>query len=124
MKLSRFQSFGEDVSWLQGTADVLRSDKTSLKCITNKMTVDLDMFRALVKYRIDMNVNDSLTVIKKWNRLGNQNTEVLKKTIEPLKFTKSSGHRPTQPRLKNERLYVAYLSSKKAENSQEKQSNQ
>lgn len=92
-KLRRLQSFGENINELQSTSNVLMSNETSLKCITNKMTVYLNVFCALLKNKIGSNVNGTFTITMKWNRLGNQNMKIQKKTIQPFKFTKSDCHR-------------------------------
>lgn len=87
------QSLCEDISKLQSTANVARRDKTRSEGISNEMTVNLNMLRTFVKNGIGGNVNGSLTVGIKRNRMWNGNMKIPKKMMDPFKFTKSNCHR-------------------------------
>lgn len=56
------------------------------------MTVYLDMLCTFVKDGVSSDINNSLTVRMKRNRVKNRNMKVLKKMMKPFQLTKSNDH--------------------------------
>ena len=65
MKLGGRHCFGKQIGKLITGPHIMRSDVVGLNLLTNKMTINFDVFSSFVKYRVLGNMHGSLIVAKK-----------------------------------------------------------
>lgn len=68
-----------------------KSFTTTNYFVTNKMTIQLDVLRSLMKGRVRGNMNRNLIVTKYKSWKGHMKLQLLQKIRDPHKFTNSSG---------------------------------
>ena len=86
MEATRMMSFGEQVSNLVKSPNGHELKKTSKNVLANKVSINLNMFSALMKDIIMSNLNSTSVIIIKINRRGLRDTQIIKKPTYPKKF--------------------------------------
>lgn len=86
------EGFGKDINRLEISMMIARSEKTRLEGILDKVTINLNVLRAFMEYRISHNMDGSLTITMEKNGSRNRIAEVPKKLTGPLEFAQGDNH--------------------------------
>lgn len=74
------------------TDDMYEPYEAFLDLITRRVTINLYMFSAFMKYRISRNVNGRLVVTKELSCVLNCNLQISKQLLQPDEFTSRQSH--------------------------------
>ncbi|GMP66793.1 hypothetical protein CsSME_00027002 [Camellia sinensis var. sinensis] len=82
-------SFSEDISGLIDRSNREKMDSTTGNMLANEMTINLNMFGAIMKDIIVSNLKSTVIVTKKFSSTRGGNTQISKKPTKPEKFLSS-----------------------------------
>lgn len=81
MKLGLSYFFCEDINKLCVSGNVGRNNLMGLDFITNKMTVDFNVFDSFVENKIGGDMKGSLVIVVKWSRLELRDPKITEKIV-------------------------------------------
>ncbi|GMQ05312.1 hypothetical protein CsSME_00050391 [Camellia sinensis var. sinensis] len=82
-------SLSEDISGLIDGSDREKTNSTTGNMLANEMTINLNMFGAIMKNIIVSNLNGTLIVTIERGRIRRRNTHISKEPAKPEKFLSS-----------------------------------
>src|SRR3954464_8145635 len=92
MKLCAWQHLSEYISKLFVATCIGSLNNMILNLVTNKVTINFNVFRSFMKHGIRCDVHSSLVVTKESHRKISWKTKISKKTLKPYHFASSRCH--------------------------------
>ncbi|GMP60263.1 hypothetical protein CsSME_00023198 [Camellia sinensis var. sinensis] len=104
-------SLGEEVRKLQSRGDKRKRDRARLQMLSDKVTINLNVFRSFMEDSIVGNLNSTavVTIEGGWKRL--RYTQIREKTTKPIKLSNSMSYNTVLSfgsRASNKSLFLAF----------------